>query len=113
MSRIPARVLRDQITVVRASSSTDRYGNETTSWDTAARHELWAWIEQASASESLDNRDQLASDWLAIVAPDADIEGRDRVEWDGKTFEVIGPPTPRDTLTGPHHIEATLRWIEG
>jgi len=113
MSTIPARVLRDTITRLRATTTTDRYGNVASSWDTAARQQLPAWIEQAAASESLDNRDQLASDWLAILAPDADLQGRDRVEWDGKTFEVIGPPTPRNTLTGPHHIEATLRWIEG
>lgn len=113
MSVIPARVLRDTVTRLRASSTTDRYGNTTTSWTNAARVELAAWIEQASASENLENRDQLASDWLAIFAPDADVQGRDRIEWDGKTFEVVGPPTPRNTLDGLHHIEATLRWIDG
>ena len=76
-------------------------------------YDLPAWVEQASRSENDDQRSQLSADWIALLPASADITGRDRVEYDGKTFEVFGPPTPRNTLRGTHHIEATLRWIEG
>jgi len=113
-STIPAHVLRQTVTVLRPGTTTDRYGNTTTSWATAARHDVAAWVEQTAASENTDQRDGQTADWLALLAPDADVNGRDRVLFDGKTFEVIGPPTPRNTLRGKtHHLEATLRWVEG
>lgn len=107
------RLLVQRLTVVRAGESTDRYGNTTRSWDSATRHEVDAWCEQMTSDESNDGRAELFSDWLAVLPLGADIRGRDRVEFDGMTFEVNGPPTTRHTPRGPHHIEATLRWIEG
>jgi head-tail adaptor len=110
---IPSHALPQTVTVVRPTTTTDRYGNTTTSWSNATRAEYAAWIEQSAAGENTDQRDQQSADWLLIVQPDADVNGRDRVEYDGKTFEVVGPPTRRNTFRGTHHIEATLRWIEG
>lgn len=110
---IANHALPQTVTVVKAGTTTDRYGNTTTNWAAATRTQYPAWIEQQAAGENTDQRDQQSADWLMIVQPDADVNGRDRVEYDGKTFEVFGPPTPRNTFRGLHHIEATLRWIEG
>lgn len=66
--------------------------------------EIW----QKDQSELLVNRDQQAADYIARVPSDTDIEGRDQLIVDGRTYEVTGPPADmRD------HIRADIRYVEG
>lgn len=119
--RLAKSKLPGTVTVIRAIRETDRYGNTVYDWAAADRTEYVAWVEQRIApaagtqSEHVTDRNAQASLWLLIVPPDADIDGRDRVEYDGRTFEVIGPPWTVKTrrTSAAHHIEANLRWLEG
>lgn len=110
---IPAALLPYVVTIVKAGEKTDRYGNTVKDWATATRTDTRAWIEQRSRNEDTDDRDQLTSTWLLVVPLGNDLDGLDRVEYNGDTFEVVGPPDVVHTPAGPHHIEATLRWLVG
>lgn len=66
--------------------------------------EIW----QKDQSEILVNRDQQAADYIARVPSGTDVEGRDQLIVDGRTYEVTGPPADmRD------HIRADIRYVEG
>jgi hypothetical protein len=110
---IPNRMLPYVVTIVRAGTTTDRYGNEVRDWNNATRTDTPAWIEQQRASEDDDDRAQLTSSWLLVVPATVQLAGLDRIEYNGETFEVVGPPNVVRTPTGPHHIEAVLSWVTG
>jgi len=107
------RLLTERVTVVRAAVTRDRYGNAGTDWDTATRTDTPAWIEPTGASENDDQRSGQRAVWRLIVPVGVDITGRDRIEYQGETFEIDGPPLTLRTPRGPHHVEAVLRWVEG
>ncbi|GAA2618760.1 hypothetical protein SMC26_40315 [Actinomadura fulvescens] len=111
---IPVRLLPFTVAVVRPVVDVDRYGNPTYDYGpSAARTPVRAWLEPREASEpTSDGRAPLVADWLLITNHD-DVHGRDRIEWGALTFEVDGPPAPIPTPAGPHHVEATLRHIQG
>jgi head-tail adaptor len=106
-------LLVHDVVIVNPRLGTDRYGNEVKNWFAATRTPAKAWVAQRTASEIRDGREALVGSWTIMLAPDTDISGRSRVEWDGRTFEVDGEPRPAHTRRGPHHLEATLRLVEG
>lgn len=110
---IPSSLLPYVVTIVRAGTTTDRYGNEVRDWANATRTSAPAWIEQQKPTEDTNDRDQLASTWLLILPATVDVNGNDRIEHNGETFEVVGPPTVVHNMRGPHHIEAQLSWVRG
>lgn len=111
---IPERLLPLLVTVVRPSARADRYGNSSLDYGPAAtRTTVRAWIEQTTADEPItDGRDPHVGDWL-LITNHTDISGRDRIEHDGRVFEVDGPPHPVTTPHGVHHLEARLKTVEG
>lgn len=110
---IPDRLMPHTVTILRAATTTDRYGNEVRDWATATRTTSRAWLEQQKGSENTADRDQQRSTWLLILPLGVEISGSDRVEYEGDTFDVVGPPATYYSVRGPHHIEAELTWIEG
>lgn len=71
---------------------------------TAIPVEIW----QKDQSEQLINRDEQAADYIARLPSGTDIDGRDQLIVDGRTYEVTGPPADmRD------HIRAEIRYVEG
>lgn len=115
---VPAALLPNQITRVRPVVTEDAYGNETRDYGAGAtRTTMAAWLQQDHRAEPRTNgRDSLEQRWL-MVTNDADVQGRDRIEWTGSAgaivFEVEGPPAPVPTPTGYHHTESTLRVVSG
>lgn len=103
------------VTVVTPATATDRYGNTVRDWANATRTTYSGWVEKRGRTEQTASGDrnlQLA-DWLLMLPATAVITGSARVEYDGATFDVIGPPQLVRTPRGPHHIEADLRSREG
>ncbi len=48
-----------------------------------------------------------------LLLPDAPIDGSDRVEVEGRSYEVVGPPAVWPDRSGDaHHIVATVRYVE-
>jgi head-tail adaptor len=103
-------LLTQTVTVRPASDGTvDEYGDTSTVF--AAGTTYRGRLEQRSAQEVTDGRDTFVSDWVLYLLPDAVINGRDRVEADGNTFEVVGAPIVQRSPRGPHHIQASLRLV--
>lgn len=111
---VPDAMLPHTVTVVRPADVTDDYGNTVRDYGVAAtRTDVLAWLQQDHRSEPRSNgRDPLEQLWL-LVTNHADVQGIDRIEHDGTTYEVEGPPEPVYTPTGYHHLEATLRIFAG
>ena len=111
---VPDGLLVHQVTIVRPATSTDAYGNTTRDYGAGAtRTTVAGWMQQDQRTEPHeDGRDSLEQRWL-LITDHEDIQGYDRVEWDGPTMEVDGPPEPAYTPAGYHHTEATLRVVEG
>lgn len=72
-------------------------------------------MQPASTSLSEDGRVLGISDLYTLFAPpDADIQAGDRIEFDGKTFEVAGEVRVQPSATGHlDHIQTTLRRYHG
>lgn len=66
-------------------------------------------------AELTDDRETPISRWLLVLPNTAELGYKDRVAYDGHTFEVEGTV---DKIWNPrtesvHHIEATLKLVEG
>lgn len=112
---IPAGMLPHTVTRIRPSTATDTLGNTTLSYTVppATSLSLTAWLQQDDRTEPLaDGRDPLAQRWL-MVTNESDVAGYDRIVFGSLTFEVEGPTKPTYTPAGLHHLEATLRRVEG
>ena len=111
---IPRRLLPLVVILIRPAARQDRYGNTTLDYgDAASRTPIRAWLEQAGAREPLsDGRDPAVTGWL-LITNHLDIVARDRIEQDGRVFEVDGVPAPVHTPAGVHHLEAHLTSVEG
>jgi len=84
----------------------DEYGNPT---DTYTEVGIWPCrLWQATGREDNQDRDTQQGTYQLILPPDAIINGHSRVEVEGSTFEVVGPPLMRRTPSGASHITATL-----
>lgn len=71
------------------------------------------WIEQSLRDESRDGNNVRSETWRLFAPPSVALDAGAKVEVDGVTYEVDGPPwratNPRQrTVT---HIEATLRRV--
>ena len=111
---VPASMLPQTVTRVRPSTSTDTYGNTTYDYASpTSSTSMAAWLQQDDRAEPLaDGRAPLEQRWL-MVTNDSDVAGRDRITFGALTFEVDGPPEPAYTPAGFHHLEATLKLVEG
>jgi hypothetical protein len=116
---VPDRLLVHSVTVVHPAETVDAYGNADYDYGVAAtRISIRGWLQQDQRDETLtEGRDPLDQRWL-LVTNVGTIDGNDRIEWGGHpagaiTFAVDGPPEPAYTPAGFHHVEATLRIVEG
>jgi hypothetical protein len=110
-----AELLTTPVTILRASQVTDRYGRSTLDWTTPDRVDTTGFLHQQSGIERTADRDTQSAQAVLFLPPDTDINGRDRVEVNGHTWGVTGPP---DRITPPgsaaeHHVEVGLRYVEG
>ena len=112
---IPDRLLPHTVVITKPARVSDHYANPgQLDYATGTTTTTTAWLQegQYTAGEDTNGRDALISQWTMITNYQG-IEGYDRVAWDGKTFEVDGQPSPKYTPLGLHHVEATLRHVQG
>ena len=108
----------DTVTIVTPGTKTNRTDTPIPDWATASRAEARVRLSQrggsgGSVSEDNAQRSAQVSQWVAYFPTGTVIDGRCRVEKDGATFEVVGPPYEPTTLTGVGHVEVILRLVEG
>lgn len=108
-----ARLLSRTATVIPVTTGPglDEYGNPVEV--VAAGVNYPAWLEQTASEERTEDRDTQLADWLLVLPAGAVVDGNDRVQVEGKTFEVVGPPARVHTPRGEHHVEARLRSVSG
>lgn len=104
------------VTIIRCGTTTNRYGDVERDWTTATETTTRGWLSQSAQSENLQGRDALIRIAELFLPAGTDINGWDRVVYDGITYELAGPPhnavSPR-LGGGVHHIECQLSAVEG
>lgn len=107
-------MVRD-VTLVRPTYTTDRYGNAVADWDGAEAIALRGWLGRQSASEEHGTRAGAGVEAWTLVLEDVtqEVSTGDRVIVDEQTFEVQGPALYAWTPRGPHHVEIELRAVAG
>lgn len=93
----------------RATSTTDRYGNDVLDWTTPAEVTISCTIQPADSSENVVDRDTVVTRYRLFCAPGTDVVSSDRLVWRGRTFEVDGDLEEHSRKGTPHHLEAFLR----
>jgi hypothetical protein len=87
----------------------DAYGNPQPGTETTADYP--ARLESLSSEELVRDRDTVVANWRVFLPADAVISPFDRIESDGKSFEVWGDPIERRTPRGIHHLEVLCRRV--
>lgn len=99
---------------LRGIPGTDRYNNETLNWDDPAQLPLARCNVQPQPVEEFTDARQTLEDRQDVwhPDPDADVTGRDRIEWRGKTYEIDGEPQRwRSGRRG--HLKFTMKESSG
>jgi hypothetical protein len=106
-------LLTKDVTILTPTTEANRYGGTDKRWDNATETTVKGWVSQTSRLEVTDGREAQVASWVLFVDPDTTVTGKDRVEWEGITFEVDGPPNPVHRPGGLHHYEVPLRVVVG
>ena len=106
-----ASLLIQRCDVIHLGAGTpDRYNNPT--WGETGREEdVHCRIDQLDPSELTVGRDTAIATHRGYFETGQAIAWYDRLEVDGETFEVTGPPNIVHDGTGPHHTEVLLRTV--
>jgi head-tail adaptor len=110
---MPAHLMIQSAVVEKPTAATDSRGDATDGWDSPTRVTITAWIDQQSTAETDDETRNSVTSTALLVTNYANLAADDRVVWDDKTWTVQGRPRQVPTLVGTHHVEATLRLVEG
>lgn len=112
---IRAGALRDRVTIFNRSTSVnvDRYGNPLDDED--AGTVVKAMVNPIGAGRGRNeefeiDRDTRISRYVAIVEPGVSVTATSRVEWNGKSYEIVGEPQ-LFSGRGDHHLEFDMRLI--
>lgn len=110
---IPERLLPTTATLRRAAATVDPYGNAGPDWANATTSTITCRIEQVQRSETDDETREALVGTFRLFTNALTVAGRDRVVAGGVTYEVAGPPAVVADGATSHHLEATLRVVEG
>lgn len=89
----------------------DRYGNPVASWGTGVDYP--ARVQQETSAETLINRDTRTSVYTAFLPPTATVSALSKVDWQGRTLQVVGDPDMVDGAIGVDHLEVVLEVVSG
>lgn len=105
--------LRETVTLYTraASGGVGRYGDALR--DETAHEGVRAAVSALEAAEDEQLRDTRLQRYRALLAPDAPVDGLSRIEWRGRSMEVLGEPLLVTTRQGPHHLELVMREVRG
>jgi hypothetical protein len=111
---ISPQLLAQTVTWVQPAYAPDPWGNANqVDWTHATSTDIPAWITQITPAEVVTgSRDVIVGQWQ-LITNELGIGPRDRIEYDGATYEVTGPPAIAETPSGPHHLIAHLTRTEG
>jgi hypothetical protein len=97
------------ITVRRASSTDDAYGNPERNWASASSVTVSGCsVQPVVGAENTVGRDTIVSRWQLFAPTGTDLTATDRVEFAGDTYEVDGE-VQRWDFPPLSHVTALLR----
>lgn len=97
------------ITVRRATTTQDDYGNDVRNWDAASSATVGGCsVQPVTGEEVTVGRDTIVSRWQLFAPDGTDLTATDRVEWDGDAYEVDGE-VQRWAFPPMSHLTAFLR----
>lgn len=97
------------VTVLRAETTEDEYGNPVRGWDAAGETEVRGCsVQPELGPEVTVGRDTIVPRWRLYAPDGTDLLGSDRVRFDGNTYEVDGEPQRWD-FPPLSHIVALLQ----
>jgi hypothetical protein len=107
--------LTDTVTRLRATSTTDRYGNTVPGTVTETSLVGVAVLppggQLAASTENDDGRDHISVFRVLFASPGTDITATDQIRHGGRTYDVVGEPAV--WTVGIPHIEVNLRVVTG
>ena len=102
-----------EVRILRASTTTDRYGNAAKVWTSPRRRTSKARVVQRSRSEDNDSREARVTGWVCYLPAGTDVTALDRIQWGDLTYEIKGVPNRAFDRHQEHHIELDLSLVEG
>lgn len=110
---IPARLLRQPLSIQAMTAQGDGYGNQVAQPD-GDPVDVLGYLDYGSSSEALNDRDTVTTQWTAYLPAGTVISAYDLITFQGSTFQVTGAPqqawNPRRGLIS--HIEVRLTEVE-
>jgi head-tail adaptor len=106
-------LLNTTVTRLRPAMIIDAYGNTVPDWTAADTVAIPARVQQSAQQEDTADRDQQSATFVVFLPAGADVTGSDRLDWSGRTLELLGPPAQVDAYSRPHHVEARAREVIG
>lgn len=110
----------DTIVIVRPLVTRDRYGSDVLDYQHGTRTTAAEVAVQprSSTENTTDSRDMVTTGWriYSRAGVDLDIEPTDRVEWAGRTLEVVGEVARWPHPVHPsrvHHVEVDVQKVSG
>lgn len=102
---------RKTITIVRGTKETNAYGDDVLSWGSATRTVVRGCdVQPGTTSEYLMNRNEATVAWTVFAPPGTDVTEFDRVEFNGRTYEVDGHPAQWDSYSARQdYVEIILK----
>jgi hypothetical protein len=83
-------------------------------YDNGTTATVKGWFDQLTETESqTPTRDVQEVTGIVFLPHGTPIDTDARVKVDGSTFQVLGPPKVAWTPRGAHHIEVSVRYVDG
>ncbi len=100
------------VTVYPWSGGTeDRYGNPIDAWGTGVEYP--ARVQQDTSAETLINRDTRQSVYTVFLPPTAVVTALSKIEYNGRTLQVVGDPDEVADSMSTHHKEIVAEAFSG
>lgn len=104
-------LLADSVTRLRATTTTDDYGNTVRDWGAPTSTPYAAEVQPLSAAENVVDQERLETRWRCWLYPTADVVATDRIAWDGATYEIEGDVEVWKQKGRLHHLKLILSKI--
>lgn len=109
---LPARLMRESATVIRAALMPSRGSLEPDWTNTSTRVLKGVSVQESDGGADVNGREAGTASATIYAQSGADILRGDRVEAHGRVWTVVGEPRSMGPETGLAHTVATLReWV--
>lgn len=100
--------LDDTVVRLRATTTTDPYGNTIEDWTTPTETTYPASVQPDTGRELVVDQDRATQRWRAYLPAFADIQVTDRLRWDADDYDVDADPELWRARGRDHHLEVRL-----